>query len=306
MTIPERSTIRLRLVGADYPDGEIPLVDVGRIADTAQRLTTRLARSEEGRGGAGRSPIRLADGVRLMLIGMEPGSTQVLIAGPPRQAQLDLGPPSEEAIERILGRLVDGLEASANRTPLPREYDEVSRGSLGELLDALAQAAPEVEMDGRVGARPPTVVRFRPDQAGAVLREAPTPEASQPRSVLVEGVLYAVNLHTGRYRIEDDMGSSIDLVSSALTGEHVAPLLGQRVSAAGRATYDQSGKLKEIDSTTIAPAAPIEGFDPTRFAGTVDLDELVRDASPIESLEELAIPGLSETEIDAFVRSIRD
>lgn len=305
MTNSERSTLRLRLRGASYPDGEIPLANLAAIADRAQQLATRLARAEEGRGGPGRSPNRLAEGVRLMFVGIEPGSTQLLIAGPPRDPQFDLGPLSEEAIERAFAQLVDGLDAAAAGTPLPAGYDDLSRRGLAEWLEALAQAAPEVEVEGRVGARAPKTVRLDPASASAHLREPPAPPAPPP-SVAVEGVLYAVNLRTGRYRIEDDMGSSIDLVTSLFTTEQVAPLLGQRVAAGGAAKYDDSGKLKEIDATTIAPAPDIPGLDPSRFWRNVELDELLRDATPLESIDELTIPGLTVEEGDAFLRAIRE
>ena len=305
MTTSDRSTIRLRLRGASYPDGEIPLANLALIADRAQQLATRLARAEEGRGGPGRSPNRLAEGVRLMFVGIEPGSTQLVIAGPPREPQLDLGPLREEAIERTFAQLIDGLEAAATGGSLPDGYDDLSRRGLAEWLDALAQAAPELDVEGRVGAREPKTVRMHPADAGAALKEQPEPPAAPP-TIAVEGILYAVNLHTGRYRIEDDMGSSIDLVTSLFTSQQVAPLLGQRVAAGGTAKYDDAGKIKEIDATTMGPAADLEGFDVARFSRTIELDELLADAEPLHSIGELGIPDLTEEDINAFVRSLRE
>jgi hypothetical protein len=297
--------IRLRLLGADYPDGEIPLANLAAVAERAQQLATRLARAEEGRGGPGRSPNRLAEGVRLMFLGIEPGSTQLLIAGPPRDPQLDLGTLAEEAIERTLGRLIDGLEAAASGADLPDGYDDLSRRGLAEWLDALAQAAPELEAEGRVGARQPKTVRMQPSAASERLRQAPKPPEALA-AIAVEGVLYAVDLRNGRYRIEDDMGSRLDLVASLFTAEHIRPLLGQRVAASGLPEYDDAGRIKEIQATRIAPAVDIPGLDPSRFWRNVELDELLADTEPLRSIDDLAIPGLTEDEGDAFLRAISE
>jgi hypothetical protein len=304
MTVSERSTIRLRLLGADYPNGEIPLANLARIAETAQQLATRLARAEEGRGRPGRSPDRLKEGVRLMFVGIEPGSTQLLIAGPPRDPQFDFGALSEEAIERTVGRLVTGLEAVAAGQGLPEGYDDLSRRSLTDWLNALGQAAPEVEVESRVGARSTRTVRFRPGEASASLEPLPGP--SPPSRITVEGVLYAVDLRNGRYRIQDDMGTSILLVTSLFTTEQIAPLLGQRVAAGGAARYDETGRTREIDATTIAPARDIPDLDPARFWRNVDLDELLAMAEPLRSMDDLAIPGLTHEEGDAFLRTISE
>jgi hypothetical protein len=305
MTTSERSTIRLSLRGADYPDGEIPLADLAAIADRGQQLATRLARAEEGRGGPGRTPTRLAEGVRLMFVGIERGSTQLLIAGPPRDPQFDLGPLTEEAIERTLGRLVDGLDAAATGSDLPEGYDDLSRRALADWLDALAHAAPELDAEGRIGARPVKQVHLQPAAASERLREEPpTPEA--PSAIRVEGRLYAVDLLNGRYRVEDDMGSRIDLVTTLFTADDVRPLLGQRVVAVGTPEYSEAGRIREVDATTIALAEDIPGLDASRFRHNIELDELLRDAQPLGSIDDLAIPGLTEDEIDAFLRALRE
>lgn len=304
MTTSERSTIRLRLLGNQYPAGEISLSDLGAVAERGQRLATRLARAEEGRGGPGRSPGRLTEGVRLMFTGIEPGSTQLLIAGPPREPQLDLGPMGEETVERVFLQLTQGLNAAASGRDLPNGYDDLSRRALAEWLDALAETAPEVEIVCRVGGRDPLTVRFYPAAARASVQEPPSSHA--PPAISVEGVLYAVNLHTGRYRIEDDMGSIIDLVASLFTNEQIAPLLGERVAASGSAVYDDAGRIKEVDATTITPAPGIDGLDPSRFWRAVEIEELLKDSSPVTSWDELLIPGLSVDEGDAFLRALSE
>jgi hypothetical protein len=302
MTTSDRSTIRLRLLGGQYPAGEIPLSDLGAVAECGQRLASRLARAEESRGGPGRSPDRLAEAIRLMFTGIEAGSTQLLIAGPPRELQLDLGPMGEETVERVFLQLTDGLNAAASGSELPNGYDDLSRRALADWLDALAQTAPEVEVVCQVGGRDPLTVRLYPASARASVQEPPSSQA--PPAISVEGVLYAVNLHTGRYRIEDDMGSAIDLVTSLFTNEQIAPLLGERVAASGSAVYDDTGRIKEVDATTIAPAPGIEGLDPSRFWRAVEMEELLKDSNPVESWDELLIPGLSVEEGDAFLRAL--
>lgn len=304
MTTSKRSKLTLRLLGGQYPPGEIPLLDLGAVAERAQRLANRLARAEEGRGGPGRSPDRIAGGVRLLFTGIEISSTKLLIAGPPREAQLDLGPLGEEAVERVFLQIVEGLEAAAGGRELPESYDDLSRRALAEWLDALAAAAPEVEVTARVGAREPKPVRFNPATARAFIEE-PT-SSPVPPAISVEGVLYALNLRTGRYRIEDDMGSTIDLVTSLFTSEQIAPLVGGRVAASGSAVYDDRGRIKEVDATTIAPAPGIDGLDPGRFWRAVEMEELLMNSGPIESWDELLIPGLSVEDGDAYLRVLGD
>lgn len=305
MTISERSQLRLRLMKTDYPDGEIPLDRLSAVARGAQLLVTRLARAGEGRGGVGRSPRKLSEDIRLMFVGIEPGSTQLLIAAPPREPQLDLGPAFEQMVEQALAALADGVDAAANGEALPEAFDDLSRRALGEWLDAIAQASGETEMESRIGGRPPKTVRFRPSQAVASVQGATADRQSLP-PVEVEGVLYAVNLHTGRYVIEDDMGSSINLLTSMFTGEQVAPLLGRRVKAGGNPEYDDGGRLKEIDVLSLTPAPSLEGFDSDRFRRGVELEELLEGVEPIQSVDDLAIDDLTEAEIDAFVRSLAE
>ncbi len=96
------------------------------------------------------------------------------------------------------------------------------------------------------------------------------------------------------------------LVTSLFTTEQIAPLLGQRVAATGRPEYDESGKIREIDATNIAPAEDIPGIDTLRFWRRVELDELLRGAEPLRSIDDLAIPDLTEEEINVFLQSLHE
>lgn len=135
----------------------------------------------------------------------------------------------------------------------------------------------------------------------------PRPDpAERTPSRTVEGVLYDVNLHTGRYVIEDDMGHAIALETSIFTRDHIAPLLGRRVRAEGTPRPDESGRLQAIEVTALTRAPDVEGLDPERFWRNVELDELLAGAEPLESLDELRIHGLTAEEGDAFLRAIRE
>jgi len=131
-----------------------------------------------------------------------------------------------------------------------------------------------------------------------------SPEPVLRRPVEVEGTLYALNLHTGRYVIQDDAGTSVAVHAKGVTPGQVASLLGHRVSVSGTGRFDPSGRVKDIEVESIGPAAEIKGFDPDAFEHEVELDELLRGVSPIGSVDELVIEGLTEDEIDSLVRSL--
>ncbi len=306
MTTNDRSSIRLRLLGADYPNGEIPLSHLARIAEGAQLVATRLARSQAGQSGPGRTQRPLADGVRLMLISIEPGSTQLLIAGPAHDPQLELGPGYEELVDRTLAQITNGLDASATGGELPAEFDDLARRGMVEWLQALGDAAPEVEIESTVGGRVPRLLRFRPAEARTHLTSQPAADELPRPPVEIEGVLYSVNLHTGHYRIEDDIGSSIDLTSDELDSDTIGALLGKRVRVVGVASRDEKGRIKDVKATSMAPASDVIGLDPGQYWSDEAERGRILDAEPLDSISELSIEGVTDDEIDEFLKAIRE
>ncbi|MFP3906964.1 MAG: hypothetical protein ACLFRV_14575 [Acidimicrobiales bacterium] len=240
-----------------------------------------------------------------MLVSIEPGSTQLLIAGPAHDPQLELGPGYEELVDRTLAQITSGLDASARGDDLPIEFDELARRAMLEWLQALGDAAPEVEVESRVGGRASQLVRFRPSEARSHLISQPAGDELPPPPVEIEGVLYSVNLHTGHYRIEDDIGSSIDLTSDELDSETIGALLGKRVRATGVASRDERGRIKDVKATSLAPGVEVAGLDPSQYWDDAATSARILQAEPLSSLSELSIDGVADDEIDEFLKAIR-
>jgi hypothetical protein len=293
-----RTHLSLRLDGGEYPDGEIPLAGLARIADETQQLVRRLARSLTDRGGPGRTPTSIEEATSLFLVGIHQGSTTLDIAGP-RVQQLPLELFDDIGIEAI-ATMLDGLEALAADDQLPAAFDELSARSLDRWLESVGMAAAEVEISAELGSGARRVVRVEPNAARAVLSHRSSPERPAPSLRSVEGRLYAVNLETGRYAIRDDAGHSISLTGEGYPSDLVERLVGQRVQAQGTARFDDAGRL-QLDLAELRPAPPLEGVDSEQFFRNVELDELLRGKAPLESLDALVIEGLTDDEIEAFL-----
>jgi hypothetical protein len=307
MTDPVRSRITLRLVDASHADGEMPLAALARIAEETQQLVRRLARSIADRSGPGRTPVALEEQTEMFLVGFSAGSTLLELAGPRPEPQLDIGRVPVDTGTQAFAALVEAVQAAAAGSALPDAFDQPSTRGLRDWLGVLAEEATTVDVTAEIEARQPTTIHLEPKTARAAVVERETPSAPSARPErTIEGTLYAVNLHTGRYQIEDDVGHAIAAVATLFTAEQVAPLLGQRVQARGVPQFDDGGRLQSLELTRIASAPEIEGFDREAFFRVTELAELVRDVEPIRSIEDLAIPDLSEDDIESFLRAINE
>src|SRR5262249_47912681 len=151
--------------------------------------------------------------------------------------------------------------------PLPAAFDDLARRGLEDWFTSIASAAPQIEISAQAAGRQWDLPRIDARGARDTVANATTPAAGTvpaPTSS-AEGTLYMVNLHSGRYAIEDDLGRSIALETSIFTGDSIAPLLGQRVLAEGTARFDNSGRLQAIDVTRLVAAPEIEGLDRESF-----------------------------------------
>lgn len=305
MTTNERSSIRFHLLGAAYPDGEIPLTQLARIAEHAQSVVTRIARIEAGQGSAGRTRQPIADGTRLMLVGLAAGSTQLVIAAPERDPQLPLGRGHDELVDRALVELTEALAQAAQRSSLSDRFDPSTRRHLADFLDALSDAAPEVEISTRISAQTPTALRFSPSEARENLEIADPDPKSPPSVTVVEGVLYSANLHTHHYRIEDDLGSSIQLSGGALDSMTIGNHLGRRVRVEGLAERDHHGRVITMKPDKLTAGPKIPGVDDTGFWSDEAEPLFIHEAGPIESIDDFGIEGVDDQEITEFLKAIQ-
>ncbi|MBI4729599.1 MAG: hypothetical protein HY775_08905 [Acidobacteria bacterium] len=283
--------------GAPFPDGEIPLHRLALIAERTQAVVQRLARSLTDRGTRGRTPQFIEAAAELRLIAIRAGSTVLEIAGPSFQAELDLGEVPAGVGTQALATLIGGVEAAAAQSALPDAFDELSREAFVEWFRAFEDAE-EVGVRGTVGGTS-FETNMVPRGAGVYLGSAAIlKERTVDAARSVEGILYAVNLHTGLFRLQDDAGLSIT-VSSSLSPDEAAPLLGKRVRASGSARRDATGHLS-IDAVALVSSEGIPGLDASKFFARTDLDSLVANVTPLESVGSLALEDVTEDEAEAF------
>jgi hypothetical protein len=297
---PRRARLVFTLGDGRHRAGEIPLAALARIASETQTLVRRLARSLNERGGPGRTPAAIEDATELMLVGVGPGSTRLELVGPVQQPQLDLDLDIPDDIgTRALDGLLTALEAVARHEPLPVAVDDISGRSLEDWLAAMAASASDLKVEVSLGGRPARTVDLVPAVARAELNERRAARSAPPVAPMraVDGRLYAVDLDSGRYRIRDDEGNSIAVVTTGLSRDDVAPLLDQRVRAEGASRFDEQGRLHSLEVTSLSLAPDVEGLDTASFFAGAELDQLSGDARPLESMSELTIAELTATDV---------
>ncbi len=300
-----RNRLEVRLFGGGHLGGEIPLDELAAIASRTQTLVTRLARSLTDRAGAGRTPAQMEDLNRLLLVGLRSGSpTTILdIAGPPGELELELGEVPADVGTQSMSLLADAIDAAVDpAVPLP----ELSDAALRSLDEWLAALAPYEQFEATTvvqGARRQRTTS--PEAAMQELTRKRTGRVSSPSTEqmerAVEGRLYAVNLNTGRFVIEDDLGHSIALTLTGLAADEVADLLvRRRVEARGFPILDAQGRLTGLQAIRIDAASGIEGLDPEAFWQDVELGELVQGLAPLPAVEAFEIADLTADEVDYF------
>jgi hypothetical protein len=305
---PARARLVFTLRDSQHHPGEIPLAELARIATETQMLVRRLARSLDERGGPGRTPAAIEQATELMLVDVRPGSTTLEVVGPVQEPQLDLGFDVPEDIgTRALDSFLSGLEAIAQHEPLPDAFDDISARGLEDWLAAMAGSTSDLKVEASVGARPSRSIYLAPAAARVEVgrrRAARNSPIAPVRSA--EGRLYAVDLDSGRYRIRDDAGNSISMATAGLSREDVVPLLGQRVRAEGTPRFDEQGRLSSLDVSGLSLARDVEGLDTASFFAGIELDRLVGDTRPLESMSELTIPDLTATDVADLLAAMRE
>jgi hypothetical protein len=281
---------------------------MAQIARETQELVRRIARDVSGRAGAGRTPAELSAATTLLLVSLESGSTTLGIAGPPLEAELPLDEevPAQTAVQAIgvLGQALDG--AAREEAPLPTLSPPVVR-SLDRWLGAFeGYRSLQVSLVARDV--PTHEVRLSPAVARHMLRRkmaVPADRVREPTARTVEGELYAVNLHTGRYRVEDDLGHSIQLVVPEDLFDGAGELLDRRVRAVGRAQVDEDGLITELQVSDIELVADDDGLGSAFFDRGAELEERLRHAQVVD-VDDLAMSDLTDDEATAFWAAIEE
>lgn len=303
----ERERLRLQLVGGDHADGEIPLARLRDLAQHTQKLVLRIGRGLSGRDGAGRTPDDLQAATQLTLVGLGAGSTIVEIAGPTREPELDLGEDVEPNVTvQALRRLQESLGAVGDAGVALPALSSVAAESLDRWL-AVVASYEEVTVSLYDGRGRSTSVSLSPTSARSRLAETfKSSEGGEPEVAAreIEGELYAVDLHSGRFGVEDDMGNHIPLRVTEVPAQKVRDLLGRRVQAIGDAILDEEGRIKHL---TVVELEATRGRSSKLAPNVRDADDLqqrLHSATPITSVDDLVMTDLPDDEAEAFWEAI--
>lgn len=300
----------MRLHGGDQPDGEILLTELSRIAVATQDLVRRIAKSMIGRRqpGPGRASIARASDLRL--VGLHKGSTVLEIAGaaPDEQTALEFDIPTDLG-DLSLTMLVDGVRALAGDNPepdLPVGYSQALVDDLDKWLRSF-RGFDTVGIEATVAGKTKQV-KLAPKTARGRLAQA-TPQPSLPfisaKDQVLEGKLYALNLNTGTFSIEDDAGHKIRIKVPADVRRAAAVLVDRRVRAVGNPELDDNGRLTSFEVQRLELAPDLEGLSvQTRFFESHELQSPPVDA--LRDVDDWAIDDLTEEESTDFLAALAE
>lgn len=301
-----RPQMRLRLSGGVERDGEIGLDELARVAEETQRLVTRLARGLTDQRGPGRTPAIIADATRLFLVGLTPGSTVLEIAG----AEPALDALSAENMPGDLGEVTlalvaDSVRALSEEEPvLPPGMDSAAVDDLDKWLRRL-RPYDRVSLDVALSSGP-RAVEFAPIPArqrlGSARPQPSLPFVSSSHQALY-GRLYALNLRTGSFSIEDDTGHSIRLSVPEDLRPRAAQMVDSRVRAVGNARLDERRRLAGFDVANLEPVP--ESMLPAQ-GEFFHRHELVPKPPVGSEIEAGIIPDLTADEIESFMAALSE
>lgn len=276
------------LKGVAAPDGEMRADHLIALIQGLAEVASKIGRAETDAERVGRAPRRVKR-VATLSIGLAPGSTRVLArrAGAGEGA-LDFDLADEQAFDRSFAALVESIALDRR----PEWVSDSLSLAAADLTAALQQAATEVDfkVDGQVRNA------FRTD---ATRRETwHVAVGTGEEAVTFVGQLFAVNLHTHRLQVQDDVGHSIGLpkVTNDATVGH---LIGSLVSVRGAPEYDAHGRLVQIHRATVTAAPP--AFADGDTSSSLSVEQMLAGAP---GAEPGAIEGLTDAEADAYFAAI--
>jgi len=309
MARASRPMLHLRLSTREDRSGEIPLAELAKVAQETQRVVARIARGMIDDRGSGRLRRNVSEATTLFLVGLRSGST-ILDIALPESAEDTLsteGMPVELG-EMALTVLADSLEilAEDERAPvLPVGVDDRAIQDIDDWLRAL-RSYQTVTVD--------TVLSRRALHAEIVPREARKrlqSALSQPSITYISadhqaltGRLYALNLRTGTFKIEDDARHSIRLAVPEDVRDEAAQLINTRVRAIGNASLDDRRRLLSFKVVALEPLPDLLVDQKAFF----ERHELVVPKRSItaDELRAGVITDITDDEIDSFMAALED
>ncbi len=212
----ERVRMQLRLQSARLPEGEISLDEISKIAELTQRFIRRLARGLTDTRGPGPAPSRIIEGTRLFLVGVRRGSTILEVAGPVHGTTMfsESDPVPEDLDEITINLALEALGRLNDEAPeMPTGIDARAAADIDEWLRGL-RSYDSVQIGAALPTRGTEDVTVVPRQARQRLKSATVapvvPYVTMNQQAL-DGHLYAVNLRSGLFRIEERCCWSIQM-----------------------------------------------------------------------------------------------
>jgi hypothetical protein len=301
-----RPTLRLHLSGKNVRDGEMPLADLAKVAEQTQRVVTRIARGLIDDRSPGPIPGNVADATTLFLVGLGRGSIVLDIALlAPAQDTLNAQGMPLQLGEIAITALAESLELLAEDEPapvLPVGIDDKAVDDIADWLRTLRDYQ-RVSIDVELSHS-----SFQTEIVPRDVRKKLKNATSQPSMPYISadhqaitGRLYALNLRTGTFRIEDDAHHSIRLTVPEDMRSEAAQLVEAKVRAIGRASLDEHHRLL---SFSVAALEELPDFiDQLAFFERHDLIAPPRIITSSE-LGQGVIPNLSDDEIDDFMAAL--
>jgi len=278
----------IRLSATPDPDGQISLSELAALAARLQELATRVGRWVADIDGPGRSPMAIDEIAQLRLSGIAVGSTRLLVTrGLP--GTLDV----EESVEHDLSRRFWDVLAGISTDSPPDDAPAGVRESAAGVLDALGRTSGAVQF---TRLRDHATAEFRPTERNRTVW-VPAPDEAPVEDRAVTGRLEMVDLHSGTFRVRDDVGNAITLYR-VREPETAVRLVGARTTATG--TRDRARRGTALDDVTVSPAEAL----PTNWTGTV-VDQSWRDRLVESGPDPKGGIDVGDDEWDAFVVALR-
>jgi hypothetical protein len=301
-----RPTLRLHLSGKNVRDGEMPLADLAKVADQTQRVVTRIARGLIDYRSPGPVPGDVADATTLFLFGLGRGSIVLDIAlSAPAQDTLNAQGMPIQLGEIAITALAESLELLSGDEPtpdLPVGIDDKAVEDIDDWLRTLRDYQ-HVTIDAELS-HSSFQAEIVPRDARIKLKNATSQPAMPYISAdhqAITGRLYALNLRTGTFRIEDDARHSIRLTVPEDMRSEAAQLIDAKVRAIGKVSLDEHHRF--LSFTVAALEELPDLIDQLAFFQRHDLVEPTHVITSSE-LSQGVIPDLSDDEIDDFIAAL--
>ncbi len=282
-------------------DGAIPLTELAGIAKTVQEAVSQIARTLNGRSGPGRPPEYLKKVSALEAVGIAKGSAVLEIEAPHDMEQFPIEFGEADAGVQAIELFVQSVDAlSRGEDPLP-EIGGPATKSLGAFVRAVGSHE-SVWIESKSGDTA-TKATLKPRLLQAP-EQAPTSPREVEATVEIVGTLYEANLDKHQYRIRDELGT-VRYVSlgEGMDAQALArSLLGDVVRVTAARADTGGGGEEHLSARSIERVAPPHAAE----YYTWDLEEALAQVDPIESIHDLAIPGLDGDEFDTFWRAVND